>query len=123
MTIKHYIISYDISDKKRLAKVARLLKSQAFKLQASVYYWMGKEEDVDTLKNALEKIINRHDDDIRGYLITRDQVIRLFGAPFMLDECYFTNTLRYQHYPDSMRKQWHKAMGRSKQRCYTADVL
>jgi CRISPR-associated endonuclease Cas2 len=114
MTIKHYIISYDICDKKRLAKVARLLKSQSFKLQGSVYYWIGKEEDLEILKNALEKMINRYDDDIRGYLITRDQVIRLFGAPFMLDECYLTHALRYQHYPDSMRKQWHKVMGRSK---------
>ena len=111
MTSKHFIISYDISDKKRLAKVARLLQGQAFRLQDSVYYWQGNQVDLDTLKSALIKLINQHEDDIRGYLITRNQCVHLFGAPFMLEECYLTNRLRYQHHPDRIRKQWHKVMG------------
>ena len=111
MKIKHYIISYDIGNKKRLAKVGRLFKTEALRVQNSVYYWQGSQTELNAFQDALNNIINSDEDDIRGYLISPSQLVHLFGAPLMQEGCFLTTKLRYQHHPISTRSLWHKVMG------------
>ena len=65
--LKPYLIAYDISDKKRLQRVHRLLKSQAIALQYSVFIAVMNAAECAELTQALEALIDKKADDIRLY--------------------------------------------------------
>jgi CRISPR-associated protein Cas2 len=103
-----YIIVYDISCKKRLAKVHRLLKSQAIFLQESVYYWHGTQDDLDRLQAELTKRINKAEDDIRGYRLQSTQILYFFARSPLLTDSYFDDYPKYQHHPKEEGADWSK---------------
>lgn len=83
----NFIISYDISDDKRLRKIAKILEKQAIRIQFSIFYYpkATKQE----LHNLLEKILQIYDpkqDDIRVYNI-KDSGITL-GSGIDLNNPY-----------------------------------
>lgn len=64
---KPYLITYDISDPRRLQRVHRLLKSHAIAMQYSVFIAVMNQTDRDELIGKLTKLIDEQQDDIRLY--------------------------------------------------------
>jgi CRISPR-associated protein Cas2 len=64
---KPYLITYDISDKRRLQRVHRLLKSQAIAMQYSVFISVMNKAECQELTEALTALINVKEDDVRLY--------------------------------------------------------
>jgi len=69
MTMKKtcFIIAYDISEKKRLQRLQRLVSNQFLQLQYSVYYGSMTHQAMDRFIIAIQKIIHKDDDDVRIY--------------------------------------------------------
>lgn len=57
-----YLVSYDISDEKRLRKVFKKMKGFGLHLQYSVFECDLSEKELAILKEAINPLIN-HDDD------------------------------------------------------------
>lgn len=91
-----YVIQYDIKCPKRGQKVLRHLKTCAFALQKSVFAWQGTTIELDALQTKLLQLINPKQDDIRGYLISKQ--LLLFGANPFLEESYFSGYPPHNHY-------------------------
>lgn len=64
-----YLIAYDISDKKRLAKIHRELANWAIPLQKSLFLFLDPQGKKQELEEILIKIINLKEDDLRIYPI------------------------------------------------------
>lgn len=62
-----YLISYDISDKKRLRLLHKCVSRQALRLQLSVYYLECNKDQLKELLSDIEKIIKPSEDDVRIY--------------------------------------------------------
>jgi CRISPR-associated protein Cas2 len=66
----NFVISYDISDIKRLRKVAKLLEKEAMRFQYSVFMLYNyTEEELKLLLQRLLDIIDNKEDDLRIYKI------------------------------------------------------
>ncbi|MEA1892885.1 MAG: CRISPR-associated endonuclease Cas2 [Campylobacterota bacterium] len=66
----NFLICYDISDVKRLSKVAKSLEKEAIRIQKSIFYYMdASKEDIEKIVKILESIISTDEDDIRIYKI------------------------------------------------------
>lgn len=69
MKTYNYLVCYDISDDKRLRKVARILEQSAIRIQKSIFlYQIGLSYNLNELVSSLlEQITN--EDDVRIYKI------------------------------------------------------
>ena len=67
-----YFISYDIANSKRLSKVSRLLQNFGIRIQYSFFECEMEKSQLEVLKEALLKIINKKQDSIRIYPICED---------------------------------------------------
>jgi len=77
----NFLICYDISDKKRLVKVAKSLEKIAIRIQNSVFYYMDCSIDnIKDIVSTLENIINIEEDDIRIYKVDKYGSINLKSA-------------------------------------------
>jgi CRISPR-associated protein Cas2 len=76
-----YIVCYDISNPKRLAKVAKKLLNVSIRIQKSVYFCpdMGTIE-LEYLIDSITSIIDKDQDDIRVYKIDKAKSIHLNSA-------------------------------------------
>lgn len=61
-TPKNFLICYDISCKRRLAKVYRLISSHAIPIQRSVYFATLRAAYMDAIIARLKIIITKEDD-------------------------------------------------------------
>lgn len=66
---QNFLICYDITNSKRLQRLQRLVSKDCFQLQYSVYYATLYPQAMDKLIEKIEKIINRHHDDVRIYVV------------------------------------------------------
>lgn len=65
-----FLICYDISDEKRLRKIAKILEKVSIRIQKSVFFY--KSASKKSLKNLLvdlNNLIDQEDDDVRIYQI------------------------------------------------------
>ena len=72
---KDFLICYDIADKKRLIKIAKLIETEALRIQRSVYFYPQVTKIV--LDDLIEKILNILDkdkDDLRIYTIKNNGI-------------------------------------------------
>lgn len=67
MHLQHYLLCYDIADKRRLAKVHRVVTKVMLQVQYSVYYAETMPYTIKQLAQQLEKLIDPKNDDIRIY--------------------------------------------------------
>ncbi len=77
----NFLICYDISDTKRLRKIAKLLESLAIRIQYSIYYY--KDASADEMKvivKKLNELIDQDDDDIRIYKVDKTKSLHLKSA-------------------------------------------
>jgi CRISPR-associated protein Cas2 len=71
-----YLIGYDIADKKRLTKVAKLLERHAVRLQYSLFvYDTMSENALEALIDAILALIDTQHDDVRVYTLRNDERI------------------------------------------------
>lgn len=64
---KFWLICYDISNPKRLGKVAKILKRYGVRVQRSVFECWLSPGDFKTVKQALGQAIDKQYDSIRYY--------------------------------------------------------
>lgn len=69
MHLQHYLLCYDIRDKKRLEKIYRTVSKVMIQVQYSVYYAETMPHTIEQLIQKLAKIIDPRQDDIRVYAI------------------------------------------------------
>jgi len=93
---KYYIIAYDISDKKRLTQVHRVVKEYAMSLQHSVFIAPFSVLLLDEMVLRLKKIINPSQDDIRIYPLSNTQQHKVYGNRKLPDGIYLNNLMDYQ---------------------------
>lgn len=62
-----YLIAYDISDARRLRKVARRLEGSGWRMQQSVFHCRLNRKDLERLVHDLKKLIHADEDCIRIY--------------------------------------------------------
>lgn len=83
--MKSYVICYDISDEKRLVKLAKLLEQEAFRIQKSIFVlWEATENELLALVQKIKTIIDQEHDDVRVYAIKKSGYC--LGAATNLDE-------------------------------------
>jgi len=75
-----YIIAYDISDKKRLRKVHKLVEEYAVRVQRSVFSAPFTTVLLKELVQRLKKIINTKQDDIRIYPLSAKYSAEIYGT-------------------------------------------
>jgi len=64
-----YIISYDISQDRRRAKAANIIKDYGIRVQKSVFECFVKPDSFKKLIAQLDKIIDYKTDSILGYMV------------------------------------------------------
>ncbi len=65
----HYLICYDIADRRRLGRVHRCIVRHAVFVQLSVYYLRGDRRALDALLDELRGLIDEKTDDVRVYAV------------------------------------------------------
>lgn len=66
---RHWLISYDIANPKRLSRLHRFLLKHATPIQYSVFCYEGSAATMGQLMAAIENRIDAKADDVRGYLL------------------------------------------------------
>ena len=70
MRKKDFLLCYDITNKKRLAKIAKLIEAEAMRIQYSVYFYEGvSKKELMYLVEKVEAILDEELDDFRVYTI------------------------------------------------------
>lgn len=89
-----FLICYDISDKKRVSKVGRLVEREALRIQRSIYLYddVTKEELMSLMESVL-KLIDDEADDLRVYKIT-NKGIHLGSAVDLENPLIFNNLFK-----------------------------
>lgn len=65
-----YIITYDISNHRRLSRIARRLEKMAMRIQHSVFFAPGMTQaELFVIIDTIEGIIDKSEDDVRIYTI------------------------------------------------------
>jgi len=70
MRTKDYLLCYDISDKKRLVKIAKIIEADAMRIQRSVYFYEKvSKKELTKLIDRVVAILDEKADDFRVYTI------------------------------------------------------
>lgn len=69
---KTFLIAYDIADHKRLRQVFRIVSDYATPVQFSVFEASLNARELQTLMQALAKVINEQSDSVRCYQLLPD---------------------------------------------------
>lgn len=69
-----YLVSYDITDKRRLSRIHKILVSWGLPLQKSVFI-VDQGTQIDLLIQKLEKVMDLREDDIRLYPLHQDSLV------------------------------------------------
>jgi len=76
-----YVVCYDISCPKRLAKVARVLERVASRIQKSIFLFdKVTTKELELLQKKLESIIDHDADDIRIYKVDVKRSFQAFSG-------------------------------------------
>ena len=67
-----YFISYDVAEPKRLHKIAKTLENFGIRIQFSFFECEMEKEQLEELKSALLKILNKKEDSLRIYPLCQD---------------------------------------------------
>ena len=81
-----FIIAYDITDEKRLKKIAKLLEKIGVRIEYSLFFVKANKDEIIEIALKISEIIDREIDDVRIYEI-EDYGIAL-GKADLLDEIF-----------------------------------
>lgn len=90
--ILHIVVSYDISDPKRLTKVSKAIKNYGERVLKSVFECNLDEKRFEAMKEKIDEIIEPIEDSVRYYILC-DKCIKEVehsgkGESFQQDEDY-----------------------------------
>jgi CRISPR-associated protein Cas2 len=71
---KHYLVGYDISDPKRLARVAKVVTGFGSRVQYSFFHCLMSDRQKKRLKDLLNKVIHDGEDQIILLPVTERQL-------------------------------------------------
>ena len=80
-----WIVCYDITDRRRGARVYRWMKQQGVPLQYSVFLVEASAARIHTLMQELEELIAVHSDDVRAYRWPERSEVHQLGASLLPD--------------------------------------
>lgn len=82
-----YIIAYDTSSDKRRRKMAKAIKAYAKRVQKSVYEACIERNEYIKMIEAIEKVIDGKDDNVRIYNVPKDALdaITVYGPLPLID--------------------------------------
>ncbi|WP_374088505.1 CRISPR-associated endonuclease Cas2 [Methylomicrobium lacus] len=83
---KLYLISYDISDPKRLSRIHRVLKKAGLPLQYSVFTAVFSQTRLERLLTSIEHIIDTREDDVRCYVLPATVECKTLGRQMFPDD-------------------------------------
>lgn len=69
---KNRLIIYDITDAKRLAKIARIMENYGTRVQKSVFEIFSNDKVLKNLKSDILQVLNEHDSVIFFEICQRD---------------------------------------------------
>lgn len=75
-----YLVCYDIAKPKRLSRVLRFMKGQGIHLQYSVFHCSLTWPELMKMKEKLEWLIDKREDDIRVYPLPSDCKVIVMGC-------------------------------------------
>lgn len=78
-TPRGWLITYDITNPKRLARLHRFLVKQATPVQYSVFHFEGSAAQMGRLMADIERRIDAASDDVRGYQLPEHLSIDTIG--------------------------------------------
>jgi len=76
----NYLVCYDISDPRRLARVFKLLKGKGLHIQYSVFHCSMTWQRLLELKEKLSWIIEEKEDDVRIYPLPSEEKLIVMGC-------------------------------------------
>ncbi len=84
---KTFLIAYDICDKKRLAKIAKITEREAFRVQRSIYLYPNATiKEILSLMEKIVNLIHQDEDDVRVYKLSKGTIS--LGNAVDLDDPY-----------------------------------
>lgn len=78
-TPRGWLITYDITDPKRLVRLHRFLVKQATPVQYSVFHFEGSPAQMGRLMAEIKSRIDPYSDDVRGYQLPEHLSIDTLG--------------------------------------------
>jgi CRISPR-associated protein Cas2 len=84
------LITYDIANPKRLIRLHRSLKKVAMPIQYSVFCGELTDAVLANVRQMIDQIINRRQDDVRIYILPRHGWSIAIGRPLMPEGLNFT---------------------------------
>lgn len=86
------VVTYDISDEKRLGKIAKILKNFGWRVQKSVFECHLDMEQYKRLKKEISAVIDSSSDRVRYYKLCKDDannILHIGDAKIYRDEDYY----------------------------------
>lgn len=80
-----WLIAYDISQPRRLARVHRYIKTVAAPAQYSLYVAEDTAQGIQRIRDELAQLIDRREDDVRIYQLPRRTKIVHYGRRTLPD--------------------------------------
>lgn len=81
-----YLIAYDITDPRRLNRIAHYLSRRAVRVQYSVFAAELSRAARDDLQDGLRRLIDPRTDDVRLYPLPRRGPVALIGCQLFPDD-------------------------------------
>lgn len=81
-----WLVSYDISDRRRLARVYRYLLKRATPVQYSVFLFEGTRARLEALLAGVAELMAEKHDDVRAYQLPGDYRLDSIGERRVSDE-------------------------------------
>lgn len=88
-----WLITYDITHPKRLARLHRFLVKQATPVQYSVFHFEGSAAQMGRLMADIEKRIDLAKDDVRGYQLPEHMSIDTIGRGSLPGDTFLLSAL------------------------------
>lgn len=92
-TPRSWLITYDIANPKRLARLHRFLRKQATPVQYSVFYYEGSAAQMGRLMQQVEGYIKAEADDVRAYQLPERLNIATLGRGTLPDGALLSSEL------------------------------
>jgi CRISPR-associated protein Cas2 len=76
----NYLICYDITEPRRLARVYKFIKGRGLHIQYSVFHCSLTWPNLLELKDKLNSLINEKEDDVRIYPLPSEEKVIIMGC-------------------------------------------
>ncbi|MEW6418332.1 MAG: CRISPR-associated endonuclease Cas2 [Nitrospirota bacterium] len=76
----NYLVCYDITEPRRLARVYKFIKGKGLHIQYSVFHCSLTWPNLIEIKEKLNYLINEEEDDIRIYPLPAEEKVIIMGC-------------------------------------------